>query len=182
MKKNQETKGELKKELLKGGVFLAWFAAFAFAAFLVLSIPFIANLFAWLAATLSNFLLNAFGVPTTIEWREFPHLLSRGFDAEVGDVCWGKLEFAVLFGIIFASADRSLRSRAKGFAAGLALLALVFNPIRIAVSLAFVHPIVHDVLFRLTLVAVLVVYYALWYTWLSAPSARKRVVRGKKVF
>jgi hypothetical protein len=57
-----------------------------------------------------------------------------------------------------------LLSRLKGFAIGLLVL-LLFNPVRIALSIKFVDPIIHDVLFRITLVVVLVSFYALWYYW-----------------
>ncbi len=100
----------------------------------------------------------------------FPLMRVQGFPylVQINDLCAAKIELAVLFGIIFASTDRSLRQRAHGFIAG-TFLALLFNPVRISLSIIFFNPLIHDILFRATLVLVIVSYYALWYAWLSAP-------------
>ncbi len=169
-------KHALEKELRRGAEFVGWFAAFALAAFLVLSIGEVAGVLAGIAAAQSSVFLSAAGVQNSISFvNGVPHLIGSvsgaAFDAEIADLCWGKLEFAVLFGIIAASFDRSRKQRALGFAAGFVFFALFFNPARIALSLIWASPLVHDVLFRVTLAAAIAFYYFLWYA-LSARGAR----------
>lgn len=96
----------------------------------------------------------------------FPYLV------QINDLCAAKMEIAVLLGIIFATFDRPLRQRLYGFVEGVAV-ALLLNPVRIGVSVFFFNPLVHDVLFRLLLVVVIVSYYGLWYLWLSEPKPSK---------
>ena|GEM_PF-2300175 len=90
------------------------------------------------------------------------------FDAEIAGLCSGALELAVLAGMIAATRDKPLKERLKGIVAG-GIAILVFNPLRIAATLLFsgspALALVHDVLFRLSLVIVLVTFYATWYFW-----------------
>lgn len=145
--------------------FVALFAFFASAAYALLVFTPLSQLFSSVAAKSSLFVLQLLGVPSRLLFENsVPHILTANADAEINLVCAGVLEIAVLFGIIFASFEKSLRSRIKGFAIGLLVL-LLFNPLRIGLSIKFVDPIIHDVLFRITLVVVLVSFYALWYYW-----------------
>ncbi|MCX6767794.1 MAG: hypothetical protein NTY90_03655 [Candidatus Micrarchaeota archaeon] len=111
----------------------------------------------------------------------FPLLAVQGFPylVQINDLCAAKIELAVLLGIVFASADRSVRQRVCGFFAG-AFIALLFNPVRISLSVVFFNPLIHDVLFRAMLVLVIVSYYALWYEWLSAPRPAPKAPRAGK--
>ncbi|MFH0922964.1 MAG: hypothetical protein V1811_02805 [Candidatus Micrarchaeota archaeon] len=145
--------------------FVALFAFCAGIAYVLLAFTPLSQLFSQIAALSSLFILQLIGVQAQLSFdNSVPHIITATSDAEINLVCAGILEIAVLFGIIFASFEKSLRSRLKGFAIGLLVL-LVFNPLRIALSIKFVDPIVHDVLFRITLVAVLVSYYSVWYYW-----------------
>ncbi len=164
-------------ELRKALEFLAVTAAVAAIVYAVLSLPSFENVLAWLAAESSRVFLAAAGVNARVVWSETPHLVGVNaenvfFDAELVELCWGKLELALLAGFIAASRDRPRRERVKGIAAGAAVMLLAFNPLRISVSLAYVNAFVHDVLFRVFLVVTLAVYYALWYAWLSLPSEK----------
>lgn len=114
---------------------------------------------------------NFFEVKVATE-NHFPHLVGSAngvfFDAQINDLCAGWLELAVMAGLVLASRDKPLKERAKGILLG-ALVLLLLNPIRIGLTLAAVGTpflaLAHDVLFRLLLVVVLVVFYALWYYW-----------------
>lgn len=130
----------------------------------------------------SLFLLQSFGYqPAEIIWLENPHIVSAAFDAELISLCFGTLEMALWTGVVFASMDKSLRRRIFGFFSGI-LLFLFFNPVRIAVTLKFfdasrpfASEIVHDLLFRASLLALFVAAYAIWYTWPEGTEvARKR--------
>lgn len=118
------------------------------------------------------------------EGGAFPHLVGVAngvpFEAQVNDLCAGWLELAVMAGLVLASRDKPLRERIKAIFLG-ALLLLLYNPFRIALTLASVgtpfFAIVHDVLFRISLVILLVVFYAFWYYW-KAPSN----LQGKRAF
>ncbi|PIO06263.1 hypothetical protein COT29_01845 [Candidatus Micrarchaeota archaeon CG08_land_8_20_14_0_20_59_11] len=155
-------------------LFIVLFLLVAVPAYFVLG--FFAEPFSSMAAYSSRVMLNAAGISASITFENgLAHLRSSspGFDAEIGDLCWGRVELAVLAGIIMASADRRMGMRIKGVLLGFAAL-LVFNPIRIAISLAAYSPqnpqasaLLHDFLFRITLIVVLVTYYAVWYYWLS---------------
>jgi len=124
-----------------------------------------------LASQSAAFLLNLFGVPTqTYLLNGEPFLRTDGLSAAIIDLCSGRLELAVLFGVIFASADRSLRNRVAGALGALAFV-LVLNPVRIALTVQFFSPFLHEVLFRLTILVLIIGYYALWYL---GPWARGR--------
>ena len=88
---------------------------------------------------------------------------SNEWKVEINEACWGRLELAVLFAVIMASEDRSLQKRLRGSALGAALATLAFNPLRITVSLVTLDELVHDVLFRASLLIAIVGYYAWWY-------------------
>jgi len=154
--------------------FVTIFLVVSFAAWLVLSATTLPN---EVAAHSSNALLSLFGKSGQVEQDGVPHLVfSEGvlspkkIDAEVSELCSGALELAVLFGIIVASEDRSWRKRVAGLLGALAFV-LVFNPIRIAVTLLYADSAwlsaVHEVGFRVSLVVLIVFYYAVWYYWLS---------------
>jgi len=138
---------------------------------------FLAQPLAWFAATASQALLAAMGAQTELNWVEsVPHLANAALDAEIGELCWGRVELAVLLATIAASEDRSLRQRAAGVVLGVIAVIGVFNPLRIALSLRFLSEFVHDFLFRVTLLAVLVGFYAFWYLWLT----RKVLIEGRR--
>ncbi|MEM0475952.1 MAG: hypothetical protein QW343_04120 [Candidatus Norongarragalinales archaeon] len=173
-------KRALGRELRRGAEFAGWFAVFAFAAFLFLSIPLVAQVLAGIAAAQSSIFLTLAGVQNTIEWRAgVPNVVSlnqglTSFDAEIAELCWGKVEFAVLFGIIAASFDRTRKQRIFGFVTGFVFFALFFNPLRISLSLLWQNALVHDVLFRATLAASIVFYYFAWYVLTARVESRRR--------
>ncbi len=128
------------------------------------------TLAAWTAHA-TAFLLATLGRPVTVAFLENPHLQSTGFDAELVPLCWGTLELALWAGVILATDNRSWTRRFKGLAVGTAAF-LLFNPVRIALTLwlfdasrPFASAVAHDVLFRLSLVALFVVAYFVWYSW-----------------
>ncbi len=88
------------------------------------------------------------------------------FTAELGPLCGGGFELAVLMAAVCASRDRSARSRLHGILYGVLAIA-IFNPLRITLTLLSVGtmwlPVIHDVLFRALLAIVLVGAYAAWY-------------------
>jgi len=124
------------------------------------------------AAGSSSFLLSLSGRDSVVDYSLSDPVIS--FDsgnAHIADYCGAGIEIAVLFGIVFASEDRTLRRRAIGFAAG-TLLILAFNAARIFLVLHFfsssapmLSTVLHDVLFRASLVVFLATYYAVWYYW-----------------
>ncbi len=180
MKRVTKTKkGTIKpsSEARKALEFLAITAGVALVVYAALSLPPFENVLAWLAAESSRAFLAAAGVNARVVWTGTPHLVGANaegvsFDAELIELCWGKLEIALLAGFIAASRDRPRRERVKGIALGAAVMLLAFNPLRISVSLFAISEFVHDVLFRVFLIVTLAVYYALWYAWLSLPSKK----------
>ena len=147
----------------------AFFISGAFA-YGVLSLT--GNFFHKLAAESSSRLAKNFFETTIVSEGFFPHLQGvvggSFFDAEINDLCSGRLELAVMAGLVFASRDKPVAERIKGIFLG-ALVLLAFNPLRIFLTLSAIGTpflvLVHDVLFRISLVIVLVTFYALWYYW-----------------
>lgn len=123
------------------------------------------------AAKASQAGLAAFGEQTTYSEGAYPQLTSAKFNATINDVCSGGIELIVLFGIIFASIERPMRDRIKGFLMGVVVL-VVFNIIRITATLLFLSEFLHSILFRITLILVIVGYYWYWLTVMSKPRAR----------
>ena len=158
-----------KATVFKALKFLGWFCLLTGAAYLLLGSS---HELKSLAAASSSFLLGFSGRDAVVDYSLSDPVIS--FDAGnayIADYCGAGIEIAVLFGIIFASEDRTLRRRAIGFAAG-TLLILLFNAIRIFLVLYFfsssapmMSTILHDVLFRASLVVFLATYYAVWYYW-----------------
>ena len=157
-------------------LFLALFALFASAFYAVLS--------AWgglpgIAASAALPLTRSLGLQASLEWKEFPHITGwhegAWFDAEINGLCGGAIELSVLLGLVAASRDRSLERRLAGMVAGAAAL-LVFNPVRIALTLSLYGSpsfvLAHDVLFRVSIVAIVLGVYAAWYLG-SARGKRK---------
>lgn len=161
-----------KKEavLQDAGKFVAAF--FVSGAFFYAFLSLTGNFFHKLAAESSALLAKNFFETRIVFSEFFPHLQGTVggsfFDAEINDLCSGRLELAVMAGLVFASRDKKFLERIKGIFLG-AILLLVFNPFRIFLTLSSVGTpflfLVHDVLFRLSLIIVLVTFYALWYYW-----------------
>lgn len=123
------------------------------------------------AAHSTSFVLSTLGDSAEIRWPGNPHLVSEKYDAELIPLCWGLLELALWAGVVFATDNRSIGRRLNGFLLGTAGF-LVFNPIRIAVTLKLFSPsntfssfVAHDILFRTSILALFVFAYAVWYYW-----------------
>jgi len=160
--------------------FVALFLVLSGAAYLVFSSSAAPN---QLAAESTRVFLQVVGRYASVEEvGGFPGLQVEGFGypVQVNDLCAGKLELAVLFGIIFATTERSLAKRLWGFLGG-AAVAFALNPVRIGLSVVFFSPIVHGVLFRMVLVLVIVSYYAVWFLWSGRGAGRDLGCRERTV-
>ena len=158
------------KDLARAFKFVSIFAVLFTASYIVL-LPL--GFLNWVAAASSQVVLSSFfGVASTIvNAIPFPLIKAPNITAEISDLCSMKVEMAVLFGIVFASHERTLRYRVKGFLAALALVFL-FNPIRIATTIYFFNAsnlpassLFHDILFRASIILFIVTFYAVWYYW-----------------
>lgn len=150
---------------------LAFFSASIYFLFGLFSVH---QYFSLAAGYVSVPILTTLGVHSTLiptaTIDGFPSIVGTAngtqFTAELGQLCGGGLELAILCGSVLASRDRSLRDRLKGILLGF-LVEAIFNPLRISITLTTVGtsllPTIHDVLFRALLVIVLVGAYALWY-------------------
>lgn len=113
-----------------------------------------------------------------------PSIIVGNVTAQITNLCAGDLEIILLTAIIISTFDRTIRRRIIGIIIGI-LLILLTNPIRIAIVLAFGHytswvwaNFTHDILFRLTLIFIIVIYYYLWYV--KYDKIRKLFVKNKK--
>ena len=120
-------------------------------------------------AKTANMLLNLFGVPSTLSFGAEPLIIIGNITAQITNLCAGDLEIILLTAIIISTFDRTIRQRIIGILIGLFLI-LILNPIRIFIVLAVGYysswqwaDFTHDVLFRLTLLITIVLYYYIWY-------------------
>lgn len=96
------------------------------------------------------------------------NLVNNKMDVEINELCTGITEMAVIFAAIMASYDVNIKKRTYGVLFGFLMILLV-NPIRISATIiAFqkneiVGAIMHDLLFRLSLIIIVLVYYMVWY-------------------
>lgn len=153
----------------------AWFLALAIAFGMLFNAAFSqTDFFVQAAAFSSQPLLQAIGIDAVIEQKDFPHLVGsvgeRFFDAEINFLCGGAVELAVLLAFIAASRDRSIKQRVLGMFFG-AIVLFIFNPVRIALTLLLYGSqhfvLAHDVLFRISIVLVIVGAYGAWYALLT---------------
>ncbi len=161
----------LQPVLLATLKFLGCIALLSAAAYAVLAFTPLEQLLAAWTAHATAFLLQTLGQPVSVVFLENPHLQSPGFDAELISLCWGTLELALWAGIVLATDNRAYWRRFKGLVVGTVAF-LLFNPVRIALTLwlfdasqPFASAVAHDVLFRISLLALFVVAYFVWYTW-----------------
>ncbi len=115
--------------------------------------------------------------------QSYPGLATPNMLASIVDLCSGKLEIAILIGIIFGSFEKRLDYRLKGFLAGLLVL-LVFNALRISTTIYFLNSgdaqwaaSLHDVLFRIFLIVAIVTFYTIWYFY-DKPRSRRESRKG----
>lgn len=122
-----------------------------------------------LTAQLSGFLLSIIGVQHSIIYGIEPSILVGNIQAQITNMCAGDIEIALVSAIILATWDRTWRQRFFGVIGGLVVI-FIANPIRIATVLGVGNysnwvwaDFTHDVLFRLMLLILVVVYYFVWY-------------------
>lgn len=122
-------------------------------------------------AGISNWLLQIFGVPAQLFFGAGmdPSIIIEPVTAQITNLCAGDIEIAMLFAIILATWDRTWRKRFWGCVFGFITI-MILNPLRVFAVLSVGHysswvwaDFTHDILFRLTLLIVIVVYYFIWY-------------------
>lgn len=164
-------------ELFKGIRFLAVLSVVGAMSYAVLS--FFMNPLQWTTAVLSSWVLALLGIGSQAVMGS-PPLLLGVFSMPVGIVplCVGDIEIAVLLGGIAATEDRTTTERAWGMLAGI-LFVLLINPFRIGLTLAAgvwwgvqAMEFFHSLLFRITLLVVIVGFYTVWY--LGLPTLKRK--------
>ncbi|MFH1443241.1 MAG: exosortase/archaeosortase family protein [Candidatus Micrarchaeota archaeon] len=159
--------------------FVSLFLLLFISSYFLLSLTPFPNHIAAIGSQLSLKLL--FGLDSSIDYSsQFPQIRTPNISASILDLCSGALEIAVMFGIIFASMEKKISYRIKGFVAGLLLL-LIFNSLRISTTIYYFNlgaiewsAALHDFLFRIFLIVILVTYYAIWYFYDQPRKKRKR--------
>ena len=133
-----------------------------------------------ITAAASAMLMTLLGVPATAENSLINFARTS---AQIIPLCVGDIEIAILVAAIAMTRDRALQDRITGIVFA-SLFVMAWNPVRIALTLnSFVWfgwpavEFVHDVLFRSTLVIVLVGFYAVWYSW---ERIKKTIARKKQ--
>ena len=122
------------------------------------------------SACAASGLLSVVGVPSSCDLSGREPVVTAGrLSAEVNDLCAGNVEIAVVLAAVLATPDRSRKNRILGALLGLGVIALA-NPLRIWIVLWSAYSqglaaadLVHDLLFRATLLATIAGYYYAWY-------------------
>lgn len=139
-----------------------------FGAYFIISILLLSHLnlsLSRVVAVASKEILNFFGNNFALDGV---NLINNQLDVEINDLCAGTTELAMIFAAIMASYDVEIKKRLQGVIVGMSLV-LVLNPIRISTTIiAFqkseiIGAIMHDFLFRISLILTVIVYYMLWY-------------------
>ena len=118
-----------------------------------------------MVADITKRMLTLVGV--NVELNNF-YLLTPSADIEINDLCSGVTELAVIFASIMASYDVELRKRFFGVFFGF-LVVFLINPLRITATILIFQKsevlgvLVHDFLFRISLIVIVLVYYVFWY-------------------
>ena len=122
-----------------------------------------------MTAIITNNLLHLFSVPSQLVLGLEPSIVIGNLTAQITNLCAGDLEIALITAIILATWDRTLKNRIFGILIAW-LFILILNPLRIFFVLLIGYysswqwaDFTHDILFRLTLFAVIVFYYYIWY-------------------
>ncbi len=167
----KKKKKYLEKESPKAKKFLFIFLiAFILLNSVLLFVPL--QVFELPIAHLTLFYLTLKGMQGQIVLQE-PVLISMssGLQIIISYLCTGLMELFVLWASIIASIGISIRKRILGLVFGL-IGTQIFNLIRIFITLEFILKsnidtivFVHDVLFRVTLLAVIAGLYAAWFYW-----------------
>ncbi len=176
-------KQQREPQLYDAALFVMLAIAFSAIAYFALSQTDLLQQYAAYSATP---VLNGLGAQASVAPGAVPQIVGANdgnqFTAEILPLCGGALELAVLWGLVAATRDRTLRQRAFGIAVGTIVL-LAFNPLRIALSLKLYGSpnfvLAHDVLFRISIVIVLIGSYAAWYILLTR-SAKSKHTRDSK--
>ena len=129
-------------------------------------------------------MLNIFHVPSMVFQNIEPTIILNGLNAQITDLCAGDIEMSLLFAAILSTWDRTWKNRIFGVIIGF-LFIVIINIIRVFLVLLVGFytnlqwaDFTHDVLFRLTLIIVIVVYYYVWYV--KSDSLIKRIYIKKK--
>lgn len=148
--------------------FIALFAVIFLVLFLLLSATTIPN---EIAAKSTQLVLKLISVPSTLTWYEnLPLIQLSNLDVQINELCAGIIELSVLIALILATFEKPLKTRIKGAIIAVFFL-LIFNAIRIAITITTFgtnwFDFLHELLFRALLIITIVIYYALWYYWPS---------------
>lgn len=178
-------------QIALGAKFILGIIAFYTLFRLLFSLADLAPLKAFTAAA-SYGLLKLAGVPATLSFGSDPVIRVGDVDGVISNLCAGDLEIALVLAVVLSTWDRTWKQRFVGSVSGI-LLILIANPIRIATVLAAgawfnwdFSSIVHDILFRLMLILVIVVFYFAWYVkyekffgWLDAKKNKMRTSKKR---
>ena len=134
-----------------------------------------------ITAIIAYDLLRLIGVKAHLVINIEPSIAIGKVTAQITNLCAGDLEIALITAIILSTFDRTWKNRAWGVLFAW-LLILIINPLRIFIVLAIGYysswqwaDFTHDVLFRLTLLAVIVFYYFIWYV--KSEKIKKKVIK-----
>lgn len=154
------------KQSLLGLRFILGIGIIGFIIYLLLS--FFMESLQIMTAFASSILLNLLGIVSTANGDVINF---ADMQARIIPLCVGDIEIAILIGAILSTEDRKIRDRILGSISAFFFILLI-NPIRIALTLSswvwFGFPTVefiHSILFRITLVIIIIGFYVAWYLW-----------------
>ena len=146
--------------------FITLFAILAPIFFLILSATTIPH---EIAARSAQAILSLLNINSTLTFHNsLPFINISAGAIEINELCAGIIELAVLAALILATFEKPLTYRIKG-AVIATLFLLLFNALRIALTIAAFgstwFDFLHELLFRALLIVTIIIYYAIWYYW-----------------
>ena len=155
-----------KKDAIKGGKFLIILIIAFIAISLGMQFSGAAQGMQSVIANNVSSIFNSFGYQTTLEENiiSFPN-----YDIRISELCTGLLELIILISAIIASIIVSLKKRLLGVMGAIAFV-YVINLLRIIISINIIlngnlqaAEFAHDLLFRISLIVVIVGFYGIWF-------------------
>lgn len=161
-----------KNNAIKGGKFLV---------LLILSYVIISVLFLFIPLELIELITAKTVIIFTggkIVFQEPVLILFENFKVQISYLCTGLMEFILLASALIATAGIKKEKKIIGII-GAGITTYIFNVIRIALTISLIEntsteiiELTHNILFKITLFALIAGYYFIWY-YLSVKKAKK---------
>jgi exosortase/archaeosortase family protein len=166
-----------KKDAVKGGKFLlVLIFTYVILSLLISLIPM--KWIEFFIAKIAVFFLSFLGLKGEIILQEPVLVLFENFSIQISYLCTGLMEFVLLASALIATAGVENKKKVLGIL-GAGIATFSFNITRIIITIILIQKtsletieLTHDILFRVSLFALIAGYYFVWY-YFSAKTSKK---------